>query len=100
MFSSLDVFYVTLFILGIIFYSFAQVQKKLPPKSKYQFFKPLGQQDRRQGIHSGNLIRTLFYNYGTIGYPYATPAVEWPKGSDHNYIFEFGVIVAAEVVTL
>ncbi len=62
--------------------------------------KSEGQQDRRQGIHSGNLIRTLFYNYGTIGYPYTTPAVEWPKGSNHNYIFEFGVIAAAEVIDI
>lgn len=61
------------------------------------FTKISGQQDRRQGIHSGNLIRTLFYNYGSIGFPYTTPAVEWPKGSNHNYIFEFGVIAAAEV---
>ncbi len=77
----------------------AQESKQMPSHPvKYRFFKPFGQQDRRQGIHSGNLIRTLFFNYGTIGYPYATPAVEWPKGSDHNYIFEFGVIVAAEVV--
>jgi len=59
--------------------------------------KTAGQNDRKQGIHSGNLIRTLFYNYGSIGYPYSQPSVEWPKNSGHNYIFEFGVIAAAEV---
>lgn len=53
---------------------------------------------RKQGIHSGNLIRTVFSNFGTIGEPYGQPNAEWPKGSGHDYIFEFGVIVGAEVV--
>ena len=52
---------------------------------------------RKQGIHSGNLIRTVFSNFGTIGEPYGQPNVEWPKGSGHDYIFEFGVIIGAEV---
>ncbi len=66
---------------------------------KKQLSKSFGQEDRRQGIHSGNLIRTLFHNYGSIGFPYTVPAVEWPKGTNHNYIFEFGVIAAAEVIS-
>ena len=81
----------SIFLLGV----FLVVPLFGQQKDAQAFFKngprPLekiaGQQDRRQGIHSGNQIRTLFYNYGTIGYPYTTPAVEWPKGSNHNYIF-------------
>ena len=66
---------------------------------RYRHFKQFSQNsDRKQGIHSGNLIRTIFSNYGTIGEPYGQPNAEWPKGSGHNYIFEFGIIVGAEVI--
>ncbi len=93
----------TLMLLALIFMSGSLWAQKKNADTffdhyKRSLYKQAGQQDRRQGIHSGNLIRTLFYNYGSIGFPYTTPAVEWPKGSNHNYIFEFGVIAAAEVV--
>jgi len=60
--------------------------------------KITGAEDRKQGLHSGNLARTLFYNYGTIGYPYTHPSGEWPNESGHFYLFEFGIICGAEVV--
>jgi hypothetical protein len=61
--------------------------------------KPLGAADRREGIASGNLIRTVFYNYGSIGKPNWEPSIEWPKGSGHGYAYEFGPIIGAEVAT-
>ena len=57
--------------------------------SRYRHFKQFSKNsDRKHGIHSGNLIRTMFSNYGTIGEPYGQPNAEWPKGSGQNYIFE------------
>ncbi len=52
---------------------------------------------RKQGIHNGNQIVTLFYNYGSIGKPRTEPSLQWPKGSGHGYGFEFGILVAGEV---
>ena len=61
-------------------------------------YKPLGHGDRKEGIHNGNKVRTLFYNYGTIGHPEKEPSIEWPIYSGHGYIDEFGFMVASEVV--
>jgi len=59
----------------------------------------LGSHDqRKEGTHSGNQIVTLFYNYGSIGKPNTEPSLVWPKGSQHGYGFEFGVLVAAEIM--
>jgi len=52
---------------------------------------------RKQGLHNGNQIVTLFYNYGSIGKPRTEPSLQWPKGSGHGYGFEFGILVAGEV---
>jgi len=54
--------------------------------------------DRKFGLHDGNKIRTLFYNYGSIGRPNTEPSMEWPAFSNHGYAYEFGPIVGAEVV--
>lgn len=59
-----------------------------------------GAQDEKEGIHDGNLIRTLFFNYGTIGYPHREPSVEWPQGSGHGYAYEFGALVAAQIIDI
>lgn len=60
-------------------------------------YKTLGRIDRASGIHKGNRVRTLFYNYGTIGKPQTEPSLEWPIGSNEGYGFEFGVIVGSKV---
>ncbi|MBN2089767.1 hypothetical protein JW964_09140 [candidate division KSB1 bacterium] len=57
----------------------------------------LGNHDwRKEGIHNGNQVSTVFYNYGTIGQPSNTASLVWPKGG-YDYGFEFGVLIAAEV---
>jgi hypothetical protein len=58
----------------------------------------LAPQDRRGGMHDANLVRTVFYNYGSIGRPNWEPSMEWPKYSGHGYTYEFGIMVGAEVV--
>ena len=60
--------------------------------------KPGAHEDRKFGFHDGNAIRTLFYNYGSIGRPNTEPSIEWPSYSNHGYAYEFGPIVGAEVV--
>ncbi|MDZ7338108.1 MAG: hypothetical protein ONB30_06195, partial [candidate division KSB1 bacterium] len=66
-----------------------------------QLPKPTGHEDRKSGIHDGNKIMTIFYNYGSIGnwyggYRYLSGV--YPKGSGHSYIAEFTPIIGAEVV--
>jgi len=57
-------------------------------------------EDEKMGIHDGNLIRTIFFNFGSIGAPGREPSVEWPQGSEHGYAYEFGPVVAAEVIDM
>ena len=57
----------------------------------------LGDHDWRfEGIHDGNQVSTVFYNYGTIGQPSNKASLVWPKGG-YDYGYEFGVLTAAEV---
>ena len=50
----------------------------------------------KKGILDGNLVRTLFYNHGEIGYHSNHPSGEWPKGTGHEYLDGVAVIVQAE----
>lgn len=59
--------------------------------------KAAGLSDRRAAIHNGNRVRTLFYNYGSIGKPNTEPSMEWPIGSGRGYAFEFGALAGAKV---
>ncbi|HID40489.1 MAG TPA: hypothetical protein EYP36_13410 [Calditrichaeota bacterium] len=67
---------------------------------KMQLLKPLGPADRREGVMDGNKIRTVFYNYGSVGRPNTEPSIEWPKESTHGYAYEFGPIIGALVVDI
>lgn len=51
----------------------------------------------REAIISGNQIRTLVFDYGSIGHPSREPSMEWPIYSSHGYAFEFGPLVGVEV---
>ncbi len=55
-------------------------------------------QDRRTGIHDGNLVYTRFGNFGNLGSRYEPPKMEWPKGSGTWYGYEFIMIAGAEVI--
>lgn len=54
----------------------------------------------RTGIHTGNLVRTAYSNYGNLGSRNLSEArMEWPVGSGVTYGYEFIFWVASEVVT-
>ncbi|MCF7797878.1 MAG: hypothetical protein K9N11_03640 [Lentisphaeria bacterium] len=91
------------------------IQMPTPPESKsdvvgwnlynakmkqiHRMSKAAARSDRAYNFHNGNQVRTLFYNYGSIGKPNTEPSMEWPIGSGRGYAFEFGVVAGAEVPT-
>jgi len=54
---------------------------------------------RKQGVMDGNLVRTMYFNYGMVARWPDQPSGEWPKGSGHSYLDGVCMIVGAEVVT-
>jgi len=62
--------------------------------------KVLGHEHRKEGIHDGNNVLTIFYNYGGIGNWWEGNRLQsgiFPKGSGHSYFACFTPIVGAEV---
>ncbi|MCH7573881.1 MAG: hypothetical protein IIA59_02035 [Candidatus Marinimicrobia bacterium] len=52
----------------------------------------------RTGVHTGNLIRTAYSNFGNLGSRTLVEArLEWPVGSGVLYGFEFAFFAASEV---
>jgi len=60
-------------------------------------YKTMSHIDRNFSLADGNKLRTLIYNYGSIGRPNTEPSIEWPIFSNHGYAYEFGFVVGAEV---
>jgi len=55
---------------------------------------------RKKGVHSGNRVRTTFFNYGLIGRMSDTEyGGEWPIGSGHLYVGDIDLLIGAEIVT-
>ena len=52
---------------------------------------------RKQGLHNGNLVETLFWNFGEVAWWGKQPSGVWPKGTGHSYMDGITPIVAAEV---
>jgi len=52
---------------------------------------------RKQGIHNGNLVETLFWNFGEVAWWGKQPSGVWPKGTGRSYMDGITPIVAAEV---
>ncbi len=52
---------------------------------------------RKEAIHNGNLVETLFYNFGEVAWWGREPSGVWPKGSRHSYMDGITPIVAAQV---
>ena len=57
--------------------------------------------ERKKGTHSGNQIRTTFYNTGFIGRKTGSPTdygVEFPINSGRTYVGDANIYVGAEVI--
>ena len=50
---------------------------------------------RYEGIHSGNKVRTIFYNYGLVG-NLSEISGEWPLGTGNEYIGDVTILVGIE----
>lgn len=53
--------------------------------------------NRKQGLHNGNLVETLFWNFGEVGWWGKPYSGVWPRGTQHSYMDGIYPIVAAEV---
>lgn len=53
---------------------------------------------RRQGIMDGNLVRTIFINWGEIAHWPESPSGEWPKGTGHQYVDGVALVVQASTL--
>lgn len=53
---------------------------------------------RRQGIMDGNLVRTIFINWGEIAHWPDSPSGEWPKGTGHQYVDGVALVVQARAI--
>lgn len=54
--------------------------------------------NRREGIMDGNLVRTIFVNWGEIANWPNQPSGEWPKGTGHSYVDGVALVVQARTV--
>ncbi|MDP2036849.1 MAG: hypothetical protein Q8L04_05665 [Ignavibacteria bacterium] len=85
---------VFLILLALGDLSFAQTREQI---LKY-LNEPVGNKTyRKRGILDGNLVRTLFFNDGQIGYWEDRPSMNWPKGTNHMYSDGCTPLVAASV---
>ncbi len=51
---------------------------------------------RRQGVMDGNLVRTIFINWGELAHWPESPSGEWPKGTGHQYVDGVALVVQAK----
>ena len=53
---------------------------------------------RKKNMHSGNMVRTVFYNTGEIGRYQNVDAFsfEWPRGTGDNYVGDVSILVGVE----
>ncbi|MBN2601808.1 MAG: hypothetical protein JXR87_07440, partial [Candidatus Marinimicrobia bacterium] len=54
---------------------------------------------RKQGIHDGNKVRTIFANYGLVAGDVtgSSPEGEWPRGSGNNYVGDVSPLLGVEI---
>jgi hypothetical protein len=53
---------------------------------------------RRQGIMDGNLVRTIYINWGEIAHWPDQPSGEWPKGTGHQYVDGVALVVQGSAI--
>lgn len=53
---------------------------------------------RRQGTMDGNLVRTIFINWGEVAHWPDSPSGEWPKGTGHQYVDGVALVVQGRAI--
>ncbi len=73
----------------------------LPALVSAQYYETLKghPNNREKNVHSGNQVRTTFFNYGLIGRENAAEDFggEWPINSGHFYVGDISIMVGAEI---
>lgn len=73
----------------------------LPLDSNAQYYKDSKGKPaaRKKNVHSGNQVRTTFFNYGLVGRENQAEDFggEWPINSGHFYVGDISVMVGAEI---
>ncbi len=91
--KNLLIVFLILVVIGDL--SLAQTREQI---QKY-LAEPLGNKTyRKRGILDGNLVRTLFFNDGQIGYWEDRPSMNWPKGTNHMYSDGCTPLVSASIL--
>lgn len=78
-------------VISLVMGGLAQAQRKPDPNVGNPIY-------RRQGIMDGNLVRTIFINWGEIAHWPDSPSGEWPKGSGHQYVDGVALVVQARTI--
>ena len=86
---------ISLFIAACLFSADIGYGQFVNPEDEYG-----SREHRKQGLHDGNLVKTVFYNYGQIGDWNTKRPAEWPKGSGHGYIDGVTPLVLTELVDI
>ncbi len=83
--------YIIPLLLGLITTNILAQQLVDKNKGNYQYTK--------MGMMDGNLVQTVFYNFGEIADWQNQPTLSgvWPKGTNHTYVDGVAIIVQAEV---
>jgi hypothetical protein len=83
----------TIFTILILFFSANLFAQRIVDKNKGNH------NNTKSGIMDGNLVQTVFYNFGEIADWQNQPTISgvWPKGSGHTYVDGVAVIVQSEV---
>jgi len=84
--------YLTLIALSILLASSASFPQRVVDKHKGD------PHNTKIGFMDGNLVGTVYYNYGEIADWQNEPSISgvWPKGTNHTYVDGVAVIVQAE----
>jgi hypothetical protein len=81
--------------LSLIFFSSLSFSQRIVDKNKGN------PKFTKRGFMDGNLVGTVYYNFGEIADWQYQPSLSgvWPKGTNHTYIDGVAVIVQAEATT-
>lgn len=83
----------------LILLTLACLGASLPLKAQFYTQLKGDPNERKKNVHSGNQIRTTFFNYGLIGRINNAEDFggEWPINTGHFYVGDISVMVGAEI---